>query len=167
MIRQNIVNMYAHGSKVDLMVAEKDVILTYVLKILSDAEFSDLVFKGGTCIRKIYLGRISRFSEDLDFQGKKKSIRELVDGYTNYFAIGKNMVSTFHLATMIIMKAKILSEPTFPIHMNGILGQRSSFKLASETTSFLTHWILSSKKKIIASGWSFPCLQFLACNGKK
>jgi predicted nucleotidyltransferase component of viral defense system len=77
--------MYAHGSKVDLMVAEKDVILTYVLKILSDAKFSDLVFKGGTCIRKIYLGRISRFSEDLDFQGKKKSIRELVDGIYELF----------------------------------------------------------------------------------
>lgn len=90
MIRQNIVNMYAYGSKVDLMVAEKDVILTYVLKILSDANFLDLVFKGGTCIRKIYLGRISRFSEDLDFQSKKNSRRELVDGIHELFCDREN-----------------------------------------------------------------------------
>jgi predicted nucleotidyltransferase component of viral defense system len=82
--------MYAHGSKVDLMIAEKDVILTYVLKILSDANFLDLVFKGGTCIRKIYLGKISRFSEDLDFQNKKNSRRELVNGIHELFCDREN-----------------------------------------------------------------------------
>ena len=81
MLRQNIVNLYAHGSRVDLMVAEKDVILTYVLKMLEDYP---AVFKGGTCLRKCYFGRITRFSEDLDFQGKrtsgiKKSALELFD----------------------------------------------------------------------------------------
>lgn len=68
MIRQNIVNLYAHGSKVDLMVAEKDVLLTYVLKMLENKSYFNLVFKGGTCLRKCYFGRITRFSEDLDFQ---------------------------------------------------------------------------------------------------
>lgn len=77
MIRQNIVNLYAHGSGVDLMVAEKDVVLTYALKALEGEGYPGLVFKGGTCLRKCYFGRITRFSEDLDFQGERRSgIRE-------------------------------------------------------------------------------------------
>ncbi len=68
MIAQKFVNQYAIGSQVDLLTAERDVVLTYTLKILGDASLpGHLVFKGGTCIRKIYLGRTGRFSEDLDF----------------------------------------------------------------------------------------------------
>jgi Uncharacterized conserved protein len=73
MIRQNIVNLYAHGSRVNLMMAEKDVVLTYALKMLEEEGYLGLVFKGGTCLRKCYFGRITRFSEDLDFQGKRTS----------------------------------------------------------------------------------------------
>lgn len=85
MIRQNIVNLYAHGSKVDLMVAEKDVLLTYVLKMLENKGYFDLVFKGGTCLRKCYFGRITRFSEGLDFQATpsreiKKKLLEMFEG---------------------------------------------------------------------------------------
>ena len=32
-----------------------------------DGIVEDLALKGGTCLRKIYLGRVGRFSEDLDF----------------------------------------------------------------------------------------------------
>ena len=79
MLRQNIVNMYAHGNKVDLMVAEKDVVLTYVLKLFEAEGFHDLVFKGGTCLRKCYFGRITRFSEDLDFQAQQpRKIKEYI-----------------------------------------------------------------------------------------
>ena len=77
MLRRNIVNLYAHGSHVDLIVAEKDVVLTYVLKLLEQSASLNLVFKGGTCLRKCYFGRLTRFSEDLDFQaGKKKMLRD-------------------------------------------------------------------------------------------
>lgn len=70
MIDQKFVNQYAIGSQVDLLTAERDVVLTYALRILSDASLpGHLVFKGGTCLRKIYLGRTGRFSEDLDFTG--------------------------------------------------------------------------------------------------
>lgn len=70
MIAQKFVNQYAIGSQVDLLTAERDVVLTYALRILSDASLpGHLVFKGGTCLRKIYLGRTGRFSEDLDFTG--------------------------------------------------------------------------------------------------
>jgi len=72
-LRQNIVNLYAHGSNVDLLVAEKDVILTYVLKVLDEADDLNIVFKGGTCLRKCYFGGLTRFSEDLDFQDERNN----------------------------------------------------------------------------------------------
>ena len=89
MLRQNIVNLYAHGSRVDLIVAEKDVVLTYALKVLEQDDSLNLVFKGGTCLRKCYFGGLTRFSEDLDFQGAKKStlrneIQRLFQDTTHY-----------------------------------------------------------------------------------
>jgi predicted nucleotidyltransferase component of viral defense system len=62
------VNHYAYGSNIDTVVAERDIVLTYVLKILDEAKMLDsLAFKGGTCLKKIYYGKTTRFSEDLDF----------------------------------------------------------------------------------------------------
>jgi predicted nucleotidyltransferase component of viral defense system len=53
---------------VDLDIAEREIILAYVLRILADAGLLDqLAFKGGTAIRKLHLGGIGRFSLDLDF----------------------------------------------------------------------------------------------------
>jgi predicted nucleotidyltransferase component of viral defense system len=70
MIDKKFVNLYAVGNKIDLFVAERDVILTYVLKIFHDNGFlKTLAFKGGTALRKVHVGDISRFSEDLDFTG--------------------------------------------------------------------------------------------------
>jgi predicted nucleotidyltransferase component of viral defense system len=52
----------------DLMIAEKEVILTYLLQLLSEKEIlAKLAFKGGTCIRKMFIGTGGRFSTDLDF----------------------------------------------------------------------------------------------------
>lgn len=42
--------------------AEREIILTYVLRILPQ-----LAFKGGTCLKKTYFGKTGRFSMDLDF----------------------------------------------------------------------------------------------------
>lgn len=54
----------------DMMIAEKEVVLTFLLQLLSDRGILDRVaFKGGTCLRKIYLGNQGRFSTDLDFTG--------------------------------------------------------------------------------------------------
>lgn len=73
MLKQKSVDMYARGSRVDLLVAERDVVLTYVLKILLEQDILRfMVFKGGTCLRKMYLGRTGRFSEDLDFTAALK-----------------------------------------------------------------------------------------------
>ena len=93
MLQQKLVDLFARGSGVALPVAERDVILTYVLRILADAGLIEqLVFKGGTCVRKVFLGRTGRFSEDLDFTAPQISdpndliltIAELFDEKTYY-----------------------------------------------------------------------------------
>jgi predicted nucleotidyltransferase component of viral defense system len=68
MISKNIANLYARDSKVALDIAERDILLTYALKLLEEKGwFDQIVFKGGTCLRKFYVGKIVRFSLDLDF----------------------------------------------------------------------------------------------------
>jgi predicted nucleotidyltransferase component of viral defense system len=62
------VNHYAQASRVDSLVAERDVVLTYVLRVLEQQRLlHDLAFKGGTCMKKVYFGKTGRFSMDLDF----------------------------------------------------------------------------------------------------
>ena len=68
MLQQKLVDWFARDANVSLPVAERDVVLTYVLRVLADVGLLErLIFKGGTCIRKVFLGRSGRFSEDLDF----------------------------------------------------------------------------------------------------
>ena len=87
------VEHYANASQIDTYVAERDVVLTYVLKILDDARLIDkLAFKGGTCLKKVYYGKTTRFSEDLDFtsldpdgsERLKKSLKQLFDSKKYY-----------------------------------------------------------------------------------
>jgi len=68
LIEVRFVDLYASARGVDRDVAERDIVLTYVLRMMKeDGVIGKLAFKGGTCIRKVYLGRMGRFSEDLDF----------------------------------------------------------------------------------------------------
>ena len=68
MIEKRLVQWYASDTGVDLDIAEREVALTYVLRIMADSNlFGRLAFKGGTAIRKIFLGSQGRFSLDLDF----------------------------------------------------------------------------------------------------
>jgi len=67
-IEKRLIQWYASDADVDLDVAEREVVLTYVLRILADAGLlQQLAFKGGTAIRKLHLGNQGRFSLDLDF----------------------------------------------------------------------------------------------------
>ena len=50
-------------------VAERDVVLTYFLKVANEDLPGKLAFKGGTCLKKVCLGKTGRFSIDLDFTG--------------------------------------------------------------------------------------------------
>jgi predicted nucleotidyltransferase component of viral defense system len=46
------------------------VVLTFLLQLLSERGILQrLAFKGGTCLRKIFVGNQGRFSTDLDFTG--------------------------------------------------------------------------------------------------
>mgnify|MGYP006286495645 CR=1 FL=1 len=68
MIEKRLIQWYASDAGVDLDIAEREVVLTYVLHVLHDEGlFAHLAFKGGTAIRKLYLGGVGRFSLDLDF----------------------------------------------------------------------------------------------------
>src|SRR3984893_10842978 len=54
----------------EVMIAEKEVVLTFLLQLLSERGILDrLAFKGGTCLRKMFVGSQGRFSTDLDFTG--------------------------------------------------------------------------------------------------
>src|SRR5580704_4889475 len=69
MIGSKVVDFFAHrcGAR-DQIVAEREVVLTYALHLLSERGVCDrLAFKGGTALRKLVFGAGSRFSEDLDF----------------------------------------------------------------------------------------------------
>lgn len=54
----------------------------YVFDVLGQitmetARTNDLVFKGGTALNKVYLSKLQRFSEDLDFDAATESITEV------------------------------------------------------------------------------------------
>lgn len=67
MLQRKYVAFYARSSGVSEEVAERDIILTYVLRTLSESVLPQLAFKGGTCLKKTYFGKTGRFSMDLDF----------------------------------------------------------------------------------------------------
>lgn len=69
MLSQAQTQRYAAESGLrDLMIAEKEIVLTFLLQLLSERGILEkLAFKGGTCIRKMFLGSQGRFSTDLDF----------------------------------------------------------------------------------------------------
>ena len=67
MIEQKFVDLYARSKKVNLLIAERSVVLTYALRILEDAGLYSIALKGGTCLRKVYFKDMARFSLDLDF----------------------------------------------------------------------------------------------------
>jgi len=88
MLKQSQVQRYAHESGLrNLMIAEREVVLTFVLQLLTARGLlAKLAFKGGTCIRKMFLGNTGRFSTDLDFTSLSEeqpdgSILELMQAF--------------------------------------------------------------------------------------
>ena len=71
MLTQTQVRRYSAQSGLrNMMIAEKEVVLTFLLQLLSERGILDrLAFKGGTCLRKMFIGSQGRFSTDLDFTG--------------------------------------------------------------------------------------------------
>ena len=71
MLTQAQVQRYSNESGLrDIMIAEKEAVLTFLLQLLSERGIlARLAFKGGTCLRKMFIGAQGRFSTDLDFTG--------------------------------------------------------------------------------------------------
>jgi predicted nucleotidyltransferase component of viral defense system len=80
MLTQPQVQRYSTESGLrDIMIAEKEVILTFLLQLLSERGILNrLAFKGGTCLRKMFVGSQGRFSTDLDFTGIEEHDHEEV-----------------------------------------------------------------------------------------
>lgn len=74
MLTQPQLQRFAHESGIrNLEIVEKEVVLTYFLQLLSERGFlADMAFKGGTCIRKTWLGSNGRFSTDVDFTATRQ-----------------------------------------------------------------------------------------------
>ena len=58
----------------DIMIAEKEeVVLTFLLQLLSERGLLDrLAFKGGTCLRKMFVGSQGRFAVDPSVETARK-----------------------------------------------------------------------------------------------
>jgi predicted nucleotidyltransferase component of viral defense system len=68
MIREADVRRFAGESRVDVSIARLEIILTIMLQRVATAPVGkQMVFKGGTALRKLVFGAAGRFSEDLDF----------------------------------------------------------------------------------------------------
>jgi hypothetical protein len=69
MLTRPQVQRYANRSGLrDLAIAETEIVLTFLLQLFAERGFLDnLAFKGGTCLRKMFIGTQGRFSTDLDF----------------------------------------------------------------------------------------------------
>jgi hypothetical protein len=78
MLTQTQVQRYANESGLrDIMIAEKEVVLTFLLQLLSERGILErLALKGGTCLRKMFIGPQGRFSTDLDFTGTEEHDHE-------------------------------------------------------------------------------------------
>ena len=74
MLTQPQLQRFAHESGIrNLEIVEKEVVLTYFLQLLAERDFlADVAFKGGTCIRKAWLGANGRFSTDVDFTALRR-----------------------------------------------------------------------------------------------
>ena len=74
LIGQQYVREYASGSEVDIAVADLDVVLTYVLQLLTERGHGRrLAFKGGTALRKVVFGSVGRFCYQVRCTGSHRA----------------------------------------------------------------------------------------------
>jgi uncharacterized protein len=90
MIAQTFVRQFAAGQKIDLDVADQEIILHYALARLNEIGLvgyspgvqtpGPLLFKGGTALRKCIFGSTGRFSQDIDLDATHKNgFEEIVE----------------------------------------------------------------------------------------
>ncbi len=106
---------YVHSSGLnDPGFAENEVVLTYLLQLLVERGFIErVVFKGGTCLRKMLFGNRGRFSTDLDFTART----DVSDPDGEILAL-----------------AEVLEEPFHEIQFRLDLGNEKEWRSAERTT---------------------------------
>ncbi len=103
--------------KYPLHIAEKDYFLAIVLKLITESPLKDdLIFKGGTALYHCYLEQL-RFSEDLDFSSKRKSVsleeaRKMFIS-EDYLSIKKDYFSPATIKIEKLQYVGPLSQPNF------------------------------------------------------
>ena len=80
MISQNVITEVSKKENIGWLVVEKDYFLTLLLDGISNSGIKEnLVFKGGTALRKVYFKHY-RYSEDLDFTLRKPMKEKEIEG---------------------------------------------------------------------------------------
>jgi predicted nucleotidyltransferase component of viral defense system len=125
-LERKFVDFYARSSKVPLDVAERDVVLTYVLKILSEDVLANLVFKGGTCLKKLFFGGSGRFSMDLDFTSAGVSVEELKELLANVLNDKQHYGVKFKIVEENIRRGFGANEESYIAQVNYVHGWNSS-----------------------------------------
>ena len=134
MIEKRLVQWYAADAGVDLDIAEREIALTYVLRVMADSGLLDhLAFKGGTAIRKLHLGNRGRFSLDLDFTATggidpETFILDFVSAFheSSHFGLTFSIQSSDYYATPDSCGAEVTYQHDWV--MDGRFGLQVSFR---------------------------------------
>ena len=126
LLERKFVDFYARSSRVPLDVAERDVVLTYVLKILSEDILASLIFKGGTCLKKLFFGGSGRFSMDLDFTSAGISVEELQRQLANVLNDKQHYEIKFKIMEENIRRGFGANDESYIAHVNYVHGWNSS-----------------------------------------
>lgn len=79
MISQNVISRISEKENISWLVVEKDYFITLLLDGISNSKLKEnIVFKGGTALRKIYFKHY-RYSEDLDFTFRKPMRKKKIE----------------------------------------------------------------------------------------
>jgi predicted nucleotidyltransferase component of viral defense system len=134
---RNALNRQADRTGSGRVAVEKDFVISVILLLIAELpEFSrysnKLVFRGGTCIKKVFYPDETRFSEDLDFmdltQEGSKSFLEAMNGL-----IGRNLgVTTFDRTEPEYQNARGLD---FILYYTSVLQQRNHITFNLSTAS--------------------------------
>ncbi len=134
---RNALNRQADGTGSGRVAVEKDFVISAILMLIAGLpEFSlfseRMVFRGGTCIKKVFYPDETRFSEDLDFMSltleESRSFLKVVDNL-----IGKDLgVTSFERTEIEYENERGLD---FILYYTSVLQQRNHITFNLGTTS--------------------------------
>ena len=134
---RNALNRLADRSGSGRVAVEKDFVISVILMLISKlpefSRYSDkMVFRGGTCIKKVFFPKETRFSEDLDFANLTPEESSSFLQEVNHL-IGRNLgVTTFERSET---EYKNESGLDFILYYTSLLQQRNHITFNLSTAS--------------------------------